>query len=351
MRFIFKVFLPVLFIIAAAIAFYGYDQFEKFKSSKTENAVASFEIKKGSNIRRVASALQKQKLLKQTGLIEPKWLFTGLAKITKQDRKIKAGEYSLKEGLNPSELLDLFASGKTLQYQTRIPEGFKFTEIVKIIKSDKNLKQTLSEDDYKNIMSKLKTKYQHHQPEGWFLPDTYSYPRNTTDLQFLQRSHDAMLKELDDNWQGRNVFKGINTQYDALILASIIEKETGAPEDRGKVARVFINRLNIDMMLQTDPTVIYGMGDKYKGNIRKKDLRKDTPYNTYTRKGLTPTPISIPSKASIKAAFNPDEGKMLYFVAKGNGFSHFSKSYAEHKRAVIKYLLNGKANKYQGDKK
>ncbi|MCL4113624.1 UNVERIFIED_CONTAM: hypothetical protein GTU68_001057 [Idotea baltica] len=159
-----------------------------------------------------------------------------------------------------------------------------------------------------------------------------------------------MLKELDKHWKDRKVFKGINTPYDALILSSIIEKETGAPEDRGKVARVFINRLNIDMMLQTDPTVIYGMGDKYKGNIRKKDLRQDTPYNTYTRKGLTPTPISTPSRAAIEAAFNPDEGKMLYFVAKGDGFSYFSNSYAEHKRAVIKYLLNGKANKYQGDK-
>ncbi len=350
MRFIFKVFFPLVFVIAAAIAFYVYQQFETFKTSTTDTAVESFEIKKGSNIRIVADSLQQKNILKKNGLIEPKWLFTGLAKITKQDRKIKAGEYSLKQGSTPSQLLDLFSSGKTIQYQTRIPEGFKFSEIIKIIKADKNLKQTLTDDDYKNIMSKLKTKYQHHQPEGWFLPDTYSYPRNTTDLQFLQRSHDAMLKELDKHWQGRKEFKGIETPYDALILASIIEKETGAPEDRGKVARVFINRLNIDMMLQTDPTVIYGMGDKYKGNIRKKDLKKDTPYNTYTRKGLTPTPIAIPSKAAIAAAFNPDQGKMLYFVAKGNGYSYFSNTYAEHKRAVIKYILNGKANKYQGDK-
>ena len=350
MRFIFKVFLPLLFVIAGALALYAYNEFESFKSTKTEDAIASFEIKKGSNIRRVASSLQSKNILKTNGLIEPKWLFTGLAKLTKQDRKIKAGEYALQKGMTPNQLLDLFSSGKTIQYQTRLPEGYNFKQLIEIIKSDENLKQTLSDDDYKNIMSKLKTKYQHHQAEGWFLPDTYSYPRNTTDLQFLQRSHDAMLKELDKHWQERKVFKGINTPYDALILASIIEKETGAPEDRGKVARTFINRLKINMMLQTDPTVIYGMGDTYKGNIRKKDLRKDTPYNTYTRKGLTPTPISTPSKASIEAAFNPAEGKMLYFVAKGDGYSYFSKSYAEHKRAVIKYLLNGKANKYQGDK-
>jgi len=159
-----------------------------------------------------------------------------------------------------------------------------------------------------------------------------------------------MLKLLNEQWKGRTEFKGIKTPYDALILASIIEKETGHPDDRGKVARVFINRLKKDMLLQTDPTVIYGMGDSYKGNIRKKDLKKDTPYNTYTRKGLTPTPIATPSAASIKAAFNPAEGDILYFVAKGDGKSYFSKTYSEHKKAVIKYLLNGKAKRYKGDK-
>jgi UPF0755 protein len=349
-RFFFKFFIPFVLVISCAIAFYGYNQFETFKSFKITKEIDSFEIKKGSNIRTVARSLQNKKILNNDGLIESKWLFIGLAKLTKQDRKIKAGEYALKEGSTPSQLLDLFSSGKTIQYQTRIPEGFNFKQIIEIIKNDNNLKQTLNDDDYKNIMSKLETKYQHHEPEGWFLPDTYSYPRNTTDLQFLQRSHSAMLKELDKHWKDRKVFKGINTPYDALILASIIEKETGAPDDRGKVSRVFINRLNIDMLLQTDPTVIYGMGDKYKGNIRKKDLRQDTPYNTYTRKGLTPTPIATPSKAAIQSAFNPADGKMLYFVAKGDGYSYFSKTYAEHKRAVIKYILNGKAKKYQGDK-
>ena len=350
MRFIFKFLLPLVFVISGAAALLAYNEFESFKKTTIESQDATFEIKKGSNIRRVARALQNKNILTQQGYIEPKWLFIGLAKQQKQENTIKAGEYQLKQGMTPKQLLDLFSSGKTLQYQTRIPEGFTFKQIIKIIKTDKHLKQTLSDDDYENIMSKLETPYKKHKPEGWFLPDTYSYPRNTSDLQFLQRSHDAMLKELDKHWENRKVFKGINTPYDALILSSIIEKETGAPEDRGKVARTFINRLNINMMLQTDPTVIYGMGDSYKGNIRKKDLRKDTPYNTYTRKGLTPTPISTPSKASIKAAFNPAEGDMLFFVAKGDGFSHFSKTYAEHRRAVIKYLLNGKANRYQGDK-
>jgi len=349
-RFIFKVFLPLIIVISATAGFYAYKQYDNFKSFELINDVDSFEISKGSSIRIVAKNLQDKNILANSGLIEAKFLFIGLAKESQQESKIKAGEYALKQGMTPNKLLDLFSSGKTIQYKTRIPEGFKFSQIIDIIKKDKNLKQTLSDDDYKNIMAKLKTKYNHHQAEGWFLPDTYNYPKNTTDLEFLQRSHDAMVKTLDEFWKDRKEYKGIKTPYDALKLASIIEKETGAPEDRFKVSRVFINRLNINMLLQTDPTVIYGMGDKYKGNIRKKDLKKDTPYNTYTRKGLTPTPIAIPSKASIEAAFNPADGDMLYFVAKGNGLSHFSKTYREHKKAVIKYILNGKANKYQGDK-
>jgi len=342
MKFIFKVLLPLILVIGGSVAFYGYTEFTNFKKLSLTEDIESFEIKKGSHIRSVAKNLASKKI------IQPALYFSLLAKITKQDTKIKAGEYKLNKGMTPEEVLTLFAKGKTLQYKTRLPEGSNFKDLITIIKTDKNLKQTLTDNDYKNIMSKLDTKYKHHQPEGWFFPDTYNYPKGTTDLEFLQRSHNAMLKILNDQWKDRKVFKGINSPYDALILASIIEKETGHPDDRGKVARVFINRLKKDMLLQTDPTVIYGMGDKYKGNIRKKDLKKDTPFNTYTRKGLTPTPISTPSAASIKAAFAPAEGDILYFVAKGNGKSYFSKTYSEHKRAVIKYLLNGKAKRYKG---
>jgi UPF0755 protein len=343
MKFFFKVLLPLLMFVLIAVGYYGYTQFNDFKQATLTKDVSSFEIKKGSNIRTVSKHLEQQNLFK------PALFFTALAKLNKQDTKIKAGEYQLSKGLTPNQVLSLFTKGKTLQYKTRLPEGTIFKDLVKIIKTDPNLKQTLSDDDYKNIMSKLETKYSHHQAEGWFLPDTFSYPKGTTDLEFLQRSHNAMQKLLDEQWQNRKKYKGIETPYDALILASIIEKETGDPRDRNKVARVFVNRLKKDMLLQTDPTVIYGMGDKYKGNIRKKDLKKDTPYNTYTRKGLTPTPIATPSVASIKAAFNPADGEMLFFVAKGDGTSYFSKTYKEHKKAVIKYLLNGKAKRYKGD--
>lgn len=343
MRFLFKISLSLAMFILLASGYNIFTAFNAFKESMTPTDVQSFEIKKGSNIRRVSKSLKNKKIISSSQY------FRLLAKLSKKDTKIKAGEYHLKKGLTPTELLDLFAKGKTIQYQTRIPEGIKFQELKSIVKNDKNLKQTLSDGDYKIIMQKLETKYKHHKPEGWFYPDTFSYPRGTSDLQFLQRSHDAMRDILEKQWASHNQNSKLTSEYDLLILASIIEKETGASEDRGKVARVFLNRLNKNMLLQTDPTVIYGMGDSYKGNIRKKDLRKDTPYNTYTRKGLTPTPISIPSAASIKAVLNPAQGDMLFFVAKGDGTSYFSKTYSEHKKAVIKYLLNGKASRYKGN--
>ncbi len=344
MRFLFKFLLPLLMLVATTAVYFGYTEYQQFQTQTLNRDIASFDIKKGSSIRTVA------KQLEQKGIVKPALFFTVLAKLNKQDTKIKAGEYALKAGMSPQQILDTFTKGATLQYKTQILEGKLFTDIVKTIRADPNLKQTLSDDDYKNIMKKLKTDYQQFKPEGLFLPDTYNSPRNSTDLEFLQRSHDALIKEVDKHWKTRTKFKGINTPYDAIILASIVEKETGDPADRNKVARVFINRLQKGMMLQTDPTVIYGMGDKYKGNIRKKDLRTDTPYNTYTRHGLPPTPIATPSKASIEAVFNPADGDMLYFVAKGNGMSHFSKTYAEHKRAVVKYLLGGNAKRYQGGK-
>ena len=345
MRFIVKYLLPLVFIILAVFAYFFYKDYNKFKLQTVPQDVASFEIKKGSNIRTVARNLRNRNIIQSANL------FTLLAKLNKQDTNIKAGEYVIKAGLTPGQLLDKFTKGASKHYQTQILEGKQFKDIIKTIRADKNLKQTLSDHDYKNIMKKLDSDYSDYQPEGLFYPDTYNYPRGTTDLQFLQRSHDTMVKFIKEKWQNRKVFKGINTPYDALILASIVEKETGHPEDRNKIARVFLNRLQKGMMLQTDPTVIYGMGDTYQGNIRKKDLKTDTPYNTYTRKGLPPTPIATPSKASIEAVFNPAEGDMLYFVAKGNdGTSHFSKTYAEHKRAVVKYLLNGNKKRYQGDK-
>jgi len=334
MKFIKWLFL--LLIIAIGVAgVVGNNFYQDYISQKLTQDVPSFTIKKGSNIRQVA------KDLAQRDLFKPAIAFTLLAKLSKQDRKIKAGDFLLKKGMTASDVLNHFTSGKTIQYQTTLIEGKTFKEIVKVIKADSNLKQTLSDDDYKNIMSLMGTEEgkKYSNPEGWFFPDTYSYPRNTTDLQFLKRSHQAMLKKLKKAWEGRKPYKGINSIYDALILASIVEKETGQSSERPMIARVFINRLEKGMMLQTDPTIIYGMGDSFDGNIRKRDLKKDNPYNTYTRTGLTPTPITTPSAEDINAVFNPADSKALYFVAKGDGTSYFSETYSEHKKAVRRYQL------------
>ena len=336
----------LLIIAVLVIGVVGNKFYNDYQMQEVASDIESFEIKKGSNIRQVAKKLESENIFK------PALAFVALAKLSKQDTKIKAGEFALKKGMTPADVLQHFIKGATIQYQTKIIEGNTFKEIVKTIKADPNLVQTLSDADYQNIMNLMKTKEgdKYSNPEGWFFPDTYSYPRHTTDLQFLQRSHQAMIKLLNKEWSQREEHSGIKTPYDALILASIVEKETGKSHERPLIAKVFLNRLAKGMMLQTDPTIIYGMGEQFKGNIRKKDLKSDNPYNTYTRTGLTPTPITTPSAEDIKAVFHPAQSDALYFVARGDGTSHFSKTYSEHKKAVIRYQLKGNAKKYQGDK-
>lgn len=343
MKAAFKWLFIILLFSALAAGGYGYLQYEQFiKQTVPETAPKRFEIAKGSSIRQVARDLEQQ------GIVKPAWQFQLLAKITKQDTKIKAGEFAIKSGMSAQDMLDHFVSGKTISYSSRIIEGFVYKDLVASVKADENLVQTLTDDDYANIMQRIGS--EEKSPEGWFFPDTYNYPRGTTDLEFLKRSHQAMKSFLNKEWEQREAGIPLKTPYQALILASIVEKETGVPEERPLIAAVFQNRLKIGMMLQTDPSVIYGMGERFEGNIRKSDLRRDTPYNTYTRKGLTPTPIATPSAEAIRAVLHPEATKALYFVARGDGTSHFSNSYKEHRRAVVKYQLNGNAKAYQGDK-
>lgn len=336
-----------LLVIAAGVAVYfGFQQYQAYtqQSITLPSDTQIFEIKKGSHIRKVSRQLEKENILK------PAWQFELLARVTGQASKIKAGEFQLKKDMKPADVLKTFTDGKGVQYKASIVEGKTFKELVATLKTNKDLVHTLSDDDYKyeNIMAKIGSDKKN--PEGWFFPDTYFFPSGTTDVQFLQRAHEQMKQYLQQAWEGRQKEKSLKTPYQMLIMSSLVEKETGDPKDRTSIARVFYNRLDMNMRLQTDPTVIYGMGDKYKGNIRKRDLKKDTPYNTYTRYGLTPTPIAIPSKAAIEAVMKPKDGKMLYFVAKGDGTSYFSNSYREHRKAVIKYLLGGNAKRYKGDK-
>ncbi len=352
----FFIVLGVLVLLAGAAAAYGYQQYQLFldKPVHLVGEDNTFNIESGSNIRKVARQLAAQNVLPATNIpyLKPEWLFIAHARVTEQASKIKAGEYPLEKGMNTDDLLKRFTSGKTIQYQIGFIEGRSYKEIINSVKSHPHLVQTLTEADYAQLMEKLGAPQGTH-PEGWFFPDTYNFPKGTTDLDVLQRSYDTMVKTLAamwDKYEGGSPY--LKTSYDALILASIVEKETGVPDERPLIAQVFLSRLKKGMLLQTDPTVIYGMGEGYDGNIRKKDLRRDTPYNTYTRKGLPPTPISTVGKAALDAVFNPQETTALYFVATGlgDGRHFFSDNYKQHRKAVIKYQLNGKKSRYQGDK-
>ena len=341
MKFIIKLVFLLLLSIAALSLYFSYSAYQQQSNTKinvsTNPEQAVFKLKKGSGIGQISQQLAQQQII-------PNALhFKILARVQNKSHRLKAGEYQLLPSMSIAALLDLFVSGKTLQYQLSIIEGKTFSELRRAIQQHPNLVQTLREEDYKNIMQKLgSTKT---NPEGWFYPDTYNFPRKTTDLQFLQRAYKKMQQYLQTAWQGREKNSLIKTPYEALILASIVEKETGIPEERPLIAGVFLNRLKIDMLLQTDPTVIYGMGEKYKGNIRKSDLKRDTAYNTYTRKGLTPTPIAIPSLDAIQAVLHPQKTEAFYFVADGTGGHAFSKTYQEHKKAVVQYIAISKANR------
>ncbi len=289
------------------------------------------EIEKGDSFRKIT-----KKLLKQNIAIKPKW-FKLIAYKDKVSHKLKAGEYELKPGLTMPEILAIFVAGKSRQYSITFPEGWSFKQLLQEIQDNPYLKKTLGAMDFQSIMAKLDSNYKH--PEGLFFPDTYFFEKSTTDFSILKTAHNKMQLILEEEWKNKEKDLPLENAYQALILASIIEKETGAAVERPQIAGVFTRRLRKGMLLQTDPTVIYGMGESYKGNIRYKDLRRPTAYNTYVIKGLPPTPIAMPGRAAINAAVHPAKGKSLYFVAKGDGVgTHvFSATLREHNNAVNKY--------------
>jgi UPF0755 protein len=250
---------------------------------------------------------------------------------------IKLGHYQLMPQQTISEVLQKFVTADVELQKITIIEGWTSAQMLEAIRQHPDIRQTLTGKSLQEIMALLGNDQVH--PEGQFLPDTYAFASDTTDLEILQTAHKALNDTLHNLWQQRQQDLPLNAPYDALILASIIEKETGVAAERPLIAGVFITRLRKNMKLQTDPTVIYGMGDQYKGNIRKKDLLKDTPYNTYVHKGLTPSPISLAGADAILAATQPDEQGYLYFVAKGDGTHYFSKTLQEHNDAVRKYQL------------
>jgi UPF0755 protein len=248
---------------------------------------------------------------------------------------IKAGEYHIEPGTTPITLLDQLVAGRVVQHALTLVEGWTFKQMMAAIAADQHLEHTLKGLDGAQIMARLDLANVH--PEGQFFADTYYFPRGTSDVDFLRRAHGAMQNYLDDAWAERAQDLPLKSPQEALILASIVEKETGEASERPRIAGVFVERLRKGMRLETDPTVIYGMGDAFDGNLRRRDLRADTPYNTYVRKGLPPTPIAMPSAAAIDAVLNPDSDGALFFVAKGDGSHHFSATYEEHQQAVNRY--------------
>ncbi|MFZ3128916.1 MAG: endolytic transglycosylase MltG [Rhodoferax sp.] len=286
-------------------------------------------IEPGTNARDVAVAVADAGVPVRPALLY--WWF----RLSGQSRQIKAGSYELDRATTPRSLLRKLVRGEESLRSITLVEGWTFRQVRDALRKAEQLKPASQDLTADALMAQLGRPGV--APEGRFFPDTYTYSKGSSDLAVLQRALRAMDKKLEAAWAQRDPGSPLQTPEQALILASIVEKETGAPGDRPQIAAVFSNRLRIGMRLQTDPTVIYGMGEAFDGNLRKVDLQTDTPWNTYTRTGLPPTPIAMPGKASLLAAVQPAPSKALYFVAKGDGSSHFSATLDEHNRAVNKY--------------
>ena len=335
----FFVFLLILLLILGGVGFWGYQKLTEFVHTPvnvTQDQLLTIE--RGTTGSKLAALLEQEKILEHADLLP--WLL----KLQPQLNKVKAGTYSLTGVKTLQDLLDMLNSGKEAQFSVKFIEGKTFKEWRKNLENAPHLKQTLQGKTDKEIMALLdipavaKAVYEWNNMEGWLYPDTYNYTPNSSDLELLKRSATRLQKALDKAWSERDENLPLADPYQMLILASIVEKETGIAAERPQVASVFINRLKANMKLQTDPTVIYGMGESYTGNIRKKDLETITPYNTYMIEGLPPTPIAMVSESALQAVAHPAKTDFYYFVADGSGGHKFTRNLNEHNKAVQEYL-------------
>lgn len=295
----------------------------------------TYEIQKGQTLTHVATHLASQKIIRWPKL----WVYYArFMNLT----AIKAGEYELAQKESPLSLLSRFQSGDVVQYHITLVEGLTYGEFVAVLHNHKRITRLLGTQDDRKLFNEAGVELDHL--EGWFYPDTYQFSGGDTDRDILLRAHQKMREFLAGEWHKRDENLPYSTAYEALIMASIVEKETGAAFERNDIAGVFVRRLEQRMRLQTDPTIIYGMGESYRGNITRKDLKTYTPYNTYMIKGLPPTPIAMPGGKAIRAALRPSTGDSLYFVAKGDGTHKFSNSLEEHLTAVRRYQLKRSAD-------
>jgi UPF0755 protein len=325
---LFKLLLLLFFVALGAVA---YDVWRVMHEPMTITQSESYEFGMGAPAGKLARDFQQRGWLARP-LYWSLWL-----RVTGEAGKLKAGEYMLEPGLTPAGLINLMVEGKVKQYSITLVEGRTFYQMLDTIHESPHILHTLKGMDAPAIMQRIGYPGQH--PEGMFFPDTYTFPKGMDDVGILRRAYEAMQTRLNQVWETRDANLPFKSPYEALIMASIVEKESANKSERKQIAGLFINRLRIGMRLQTDPTVIYGLGQSFDGNLRRRDLQSDTPYNSYTRKGLPPTPIAMPGQEAIEAVMHPDTTPYLFFVAKGNGSgTHvFSTTLAEHEAAVDKY--------------
>lgn len=331
-RFAGLVLLSLLIAAVAALA-WGWNRF-RVEPLELREAPIRFTVPAGANVRGVARVLRERGVdVRPTEL----WLWY---KLRGHDGKLKAGTYELSAPTTIDELLEKLVRGDVLLVSIRFIEGWTFRQMRETIEADPELEHETRGLDDAELMRRIGAEGK--QPEGLFFPDTYRFSPGTSDLEIYRRAYRALERNLNEAWERRAPDLPYENPYEALVLASIVEKETGLDEERDKVAAVFVNRLRIGMLLQSDPTTIYGMGERFDGNLRRRDLRTHTEFNTYTRPGLPPTPIALPGRASIEAALNPADIRALYFVSRGDGTSEFSLDLASHNRAVWRYQRSGR---------
>jgi UPF0755 protein len=321
-------------VVLALLAALGYGAWYVSTPLQVSKLPVEVEVPRGATLRGVMDALEK------AGIQVRRYEFELLARALRQERDIKAGSYEIAEPVTPTDLLDKLTRGDVTQAEVRLIEGWTFSQFRAALDASPDLRHDTAGLEDTQILARLEASEAH--PEGLFFPDTYLFGKGSSDLAVLRRAYRAMQRHLKEEWESRQPNVPYQSPYQALILASIIEKETGKASERDLIGGVLVNRLRIGMRLQVDPTIIYGLGANFDGNLKRSHLVEDGPYNTYTRAGLPPTPIAMPGLASLRSAMRPGKTEALYYVSKGDGSSQFSRTLDEHNRAVSRYQRGGK---------
>ena len=324
----------MLTVILGAILFIAWMVYFANAPIRLTESTVEVDLKAGSSLRSVAQQLVEQ------GVLHEPWSFVLLVRFFGRASEVKAGNYLINNGTSHYQLFETLTNGDTAQVSITFIEGWTFAQMREALNKNDFIRHLTMAYTDAQIMGKIGAP--ERIPEGLFFPDTYYFSRGMSDQEILKRAYEAMQSKLNQAWAGRQPGLPYKSPYEALIMASIVEKETGKSAERPIIAGVFLNRLRTGMRLQTDPTVIYGMGDRFDGNLRRKDLLTDNEYNTYTRNGLPPTPIAMPGQASIEAALHPTSTKAFYFVGKGDGSHVFSSTLREHNRAVLRHQVQGR---------